>query len=170
MKLKDFDFRVWFKKGRNYINRDNLIGFKFSEIDFEFSKNREIEFLLFYIKYTRIDTTGGIEYTAINPTLYNESDDLEIELFTGFYDRAGKKVYEGDILGYDDRGKYAVCSVFYNKDKAMFVAIIHDDKEDFHYEMPMEKFIQVTTHKGFSVVANIHQNLHLLEPIKKYIK
>ena len=159
MKLKDFDFRVWSKKGRKYINRDNLIGFKFSE-------NRETEFLLFYNKYTHKDTPWGIQYTARHHTFY-KSDELEIELFTGFYDRAGEKVYEGDILGFEDRGEYAACSVSYNKNEAMFVAIVHGGEESAPREIPMIKFIQETALRGFSVVSNIHRNLGLLEQLEQ---
>ena len=155
MKLEDFDFRVWSKKERKYIKQDNLIGFKFSE-------NRETEFLLFNSEYTRIDTTGSTQYTATNTTSY-KSDDLEIELFTGHYDIAGQKVYEGDILGFEDRGEYAICSVFYNKDKAMFIVIFYDEEESVPRTIPMEKFIQATARKRFSVVGNIHKNLGLLE-------
>lgn len=161
MKLKDFDFRVWSKKERKYINEDNLIGFKFSE-----NRERETEFLLFYTKYTHKDTPWGIQYTARHHTLY-KSDELEIELFTGFYDRAGEKVYEGDILGFEDRGEYAVCNVFYNKDKAMFVAIVPVGEESAPREIPMAKFIQETALRGFSVVANIHLNLGLLEQLEQ---
>ena len=155
MKLKDFDFRVWCKKSRKYINGNNLIGFKFSE-------NCETEFLLFYNEYNHKDTPWGIEYTARQHTLY-KSDELEIELFTGLYDRAGKKVYEGDILGFEDRGEYAACCVSYNKDEAMFVAIAPWEKS----AIPMAKFIQETALRGFSVVSNIHRNLWLLEQLEQ---
>ena len=119
--------------------------------------------LAFFTKFTYIDILTNKPYERVAPVL-NRSDDFEIELFTGFYDIAGKKVYEGDVLGYDVRGEYANCSVFYNKDKAMFVAIVHDEEGSFLYEIPMEKFIQETAREGFSVVANIHRNLELLEP------
>ena len=155
MKLKDFDFRVWSKKERKYINKDNRIGFKFSE-------NRETEFLLFYNKYTYKDTPWGIQYTARHHTLY-KSDELEIELFTGVYDRAGEKVYEGDILGFEDRGEHAACIVSYNKNEAMFVAIVHVGEESAPRAIPMAKFMQETARRGFSVVSNIHQKLGLLE-------
>ena len=155
MKLKDFDFRVWSKKGRKYICGNNLIGFKFSE-------THETEFLLFYTEYTHKDTPWGIEYTARHHTLYN-SDDLEIELFTGLYDSAGGKVYEGDILVFKDRGEYETCCVSYNEDVAMFVAIVHVGEESAPRAIPMAKFIQETARRGFSVVSNIHQKLGLLE-------
>ena len=163
MKLKDFDFRVWSKKGRYYIHGNNLIGFKFSEThETEF----ETEFLLFYNKYTHKDKPWGTLYTAWHHTLY-KSDYLEIELFTGFYDRSGKKVYEGDILRFEDRGEYAACCVSYNKDEAMFVAIVHVGEESAPRAIPMAKFIQETAHRGFSVVSNIHRNLGLLEQLEQ---
>ena len=122
MKLKDFDFRVWSKKENKYINRDNLIGFKFSE-------------------------TYETEY---------KSDDLEIELSTGLCDKNHRKIYEGDILGFYDIGDYNNCSVFYNKDEAMFVAIIDDEGEKLTYSMP--KIIHAAYGRGgVEVVGNIHE-------------
>ena len=130
MKLKDFDFRVWDKKEMKYIDINYPIGFNLSE-------NSERVALAFFTKFTYIDILTNKPYERVAPVL-NSSDDFEIELFTGFYDIAGKKVYEGDVLGYDVRGEYANCSVFYNKDKAMFVAIVHDEEGSFLYEIQME--------------------------------
>ncbi|EHZ1964868.1 hypothetical protein K5K76_001236, partial [Campylobacter coli] len=77
MKLKDFDFRIW--DGKKYIN--NIKGGV----------------------YIHKDNTG-VKCLNRNQDCYDyefELDDLdnsnlEIELFTGLYDKKDKKVYEND--------------------------------------------------------------------------
>ena len=153
MKLSDFDFRIWNKKDNEFVNRDCSISFKFGE-----RYNRED-----YVHFTCYIYEGGIrdkEHTWIGP-LYYENDDLELELFTGLYDKNGEKIYEGDILGFYDRGDYINCSVFYNKDKAMFVSIIDDESEKLTYSMP-EIIHAAYGRGGVEVVGNIHENKDLL--------
>lgn len=154
MKLKDFDFRIWSKKESNFVNKDCSISFKFGE-----KYERED-----YVHFTSYIYEGGIrdkEHTWISPLCY-ENDDLELELFTGLCDKNHRKIYEGDILGFYDRGDYINCSVFYNKDEAMFVAIIDDEGEKLTYSMP--KIIHAAYGRGgVEVVGNIHENSELLK-------
>ena len=153
MKLKDFDFRIWNKKENEFVNIDCSISFKFGE-----KYERED-----YVHFTSYIYEGGIrdkEHTWISPLCY-ENDDLELELFTGLYDKNRRKIYEGDILGFYDRGDYINCSVFYNKDKAMFVAIIDDEGEKL---TSMLEIIHAAYGRGgVEVVGNIHENLELLK-------
>ena len=143
MKLKDFDFRIWNKKENEFVNIDCSISFKFGE-----RYNREDHVHFFGYMYEAGIRDRG--YTWIAPLCY-ENDDLELELFTGLYDKNHRKIYEGDILSFYDRGDYINCSVFYNKDEARFVAIIDDEEEDFTWLSEIE------------VVGNIHENSELLK-------
>lgn len=72
MKVKDFDLRVW----------DNVKGEYNNEREVLLSSNGSIY---------RINTiTGELQELEYAP--------LEIELFTGFTDREGNKIYEGDTI------------------------------------------------------------------------
>ena len=154
MKIANFDFRIWNKKENEFVNIDCSISFKFGE-----RYNREDHVHFFGYMYEAGIRDRG--YTWIVPLCY-ENDDLELELFTGLYDKNHRKIYEGDILGFYDRGDYINCSVFYNKDEAMFVAIIDDEGEKLTYSMP--KIIQAAYRRGgVEVVGNIHENSELLE-------
>ncbi|MBT0826996.1 hypothetical protein KJQ85_08070, partial [Campylobacter lari] len=87
MKLKDFDFRVWDNHNKKYI--DNI------PYSIKKYQNENEVFLPF--------STDLREY-GFNETFKNEiqipSDRVEVELWTGLYDKFGKKIYEGDIVRY----------------------------------------------------------------------
>ncbi|EEU4954710.1 hypothetical protein HEJ39_002084, partial [Campylobacter jejuni] len=71
MKLKDFDFRIWDK---NYTGCDN--------------KNCKCQSNFIYGEEAKI-------------RLSEFNNDAEIELWTGYFDKNGNKIYENDILEYE---------------------------------------------------------------------
>ncbi|HEF9755644.1 TPA: hypothetical protein SB222_001210 [Campylobacter coli] len=146
MKLKDFDFRIW--DGRKYVN--NIKG---------------------GVYIHKEDT--DVKCLNRNQDCYNyefELDDLdnsnlEIELFTGYYDDKGNKIYIGDIIE---------CLVFTNeKNSEIFYEIICFDMElglcsklsngDGGYLFDLRRHKNNKTIEDVYVVGNIHENKELLK-------
>ncbi|EIB8567556.1 hypothetical protein K9M64_000374 [Campylobacter coli] len=91
------------------------------------------------------------------------SDRVEIELFTGFYDKKGNKIYEGDILysfegcSEDEAFKYKV--VF--KEGAFYLVECGDDGEEWDEDLLSEFCLE-----ELEIVGNIHENAELLNENK----
>ncbi|EHD2525827.1 hypothetical protein JRQ27_001746 [Campylobacter jejuni] len=128
MKLKDFDFRIWNKHHKGCSNKDCKCQTKY--VYGEETKTRLSEF----------------------------KEDCEIELFTGFYDKNGKKIYEGDIL---------CIKQDYNKTDNGFVQYhngilkIINKKDSHEYCVTFLCYILCKEHA--EIIGNIHENAELLK-------
>ncbi|ELQ6721620.1 hypothetical protein QRK54_001722, partial [Campylobacter coli] len=78
MKLKDFDFRIWDNTEKRYLNKIELHKYDKSPVEAGTT-------------FTETDRINEVEFVK-------NKNDLEIELFTGLYDKKDKKVYENDIV------------------------------------------------------------------------
>ncbi|EAC1598567.1 hypothetical protein CCX16_00300 [Campylobacter coli] len=97
--------------------------------------------------------------SVFNQSTYEKPTiDYEIELWTGFYDKNGKKIYEGDILYYFkdcSEGEVFKYQVLF-KEGAFYLFESYDgfvDDEDLIAEFDL---------KELQVMGNIHENKELL--------
>ncbi len=146
MKLSDFDFRVW--DGRKYVN--NIKGGVYIH-----KKGTDVKCL------NRNQDCYDYEFELDDL----DNSNLEIELFTGYYDDKGNKIYIGDIIE---------CLVFTNeKNSEIFYEIICFDMElglcsklsngDGGYLFDLLRDKNNKTIEDVYVVGNIHENKELLK-------
>ncbi len=90
MKLQDFDFRIWDKHHKGCGNKDCKCQTKY--VYGEEAKTRLSEF----------------------------KEDCEIELFTGLYDKKGKKVYENDIVKVKSLYDYFLAKISIHKEGTFY--------------------------------------------------
>lgn len=141
MKVKDFDFRIW-DNGKYHYMKD---------VTQEKAKDELVSI------------------AHINNFSIGEND--ELELFTGFTDIEGNKIYEGDIV--DDvikgkpRGEPAEIvfkgGCFYRK--SLKYGIDHIFTADIQEGKEQESITKIFT--GFKVIGNIHENKDLLKANEK---
>ncbi|EAL5541831.1 hypothetical protein DRR34_09635 [Campylobacter coli] len=145
MKLKDFDFRIWDNTEKRYLNEIELHKYDKSPVEAGAT-------------FTETDRINEVEFVK-------NKNDLEIELFTGYYDYKGNKIYIGDIIE---------CLVFTNeKNSEIFYEIICFDMElglcselsngDGGCLFDLRRHKNNKTIEDVYVVGNIHENKELLK-------
>ncbi|EGT3461350.1 hypothetical protein OYP29_001524 [Campylobacter coli] len=145
MKLQDFDFRIWDNTEKRYLNEIELHKYDKSPVEAGAT-------------FTETDRINEVEFVK-------NKNDLEIELFTGYYDYKGNKIYIGDIIE---------CLVFTNeKNSEIFYEIICFDMElglcsklsngDGGYLFDLRRHKNNKTIEDVYVVGNIHENKELLK-------
>ncbi|WP_335780260.1 YopX family protein [Campylobacter coli] len=145
MRLKDFDFRIWDNHNKKYI--DNI------SYSIKKYQNENKVFLPFSIDLSEYGNNETFKDEIQIP-----SNRVEIKLWTGFYDKNGKKIYEGDILYYFkdcSEGEVFKYQVLF-KEGAFYLFESYDgfvDDEDLIAEFDL---------KELQVMGNIHENKELL--------
>lgn len=100
-----------------------------------------------------------------------KSDDLVLELWSGFYDSKGAKIYEGDIVKYDSRTNPLV-AVF---ERSTFYIVDTSIKKDLQVDCGTRlQGIYDNGSSGYTnqklecvqVLGNIHENADLLKELK----
>lgn len=145
MKLKDFDFRIWDNTEKRYLNEIELHKYDKSPVEAGTT-------------FTETDRINEVEFVK-------NKNDLEIELFTGYYDDKGNKIYIGDIIE---------CLTFTNENHSeVFYEIICFDMElglcsklsngDGGYLFDLRRDKNNKTIEDVYVVGNIHENKELLK-------
>ncbi|HHW1542696.1 TPA: YopX family protein [Campylobacter coli] len=156
MKLKDFDFRIW--NGKKYLKQkiynDNINNNEYIAV----TGNIDDENYVFTIEHgCERDYYGG-DYDEYCKVKDFTTCNYKIELWTGFYDKNGKKIYEGDILYYFkdcSEGEVFKYQVLF-KEGAFYLFESYDgfvDDEDLIAEFDL---------KELQVMGNIHENKELL--------
>ena len=151
MKLQDFDFRIWDKgeETLTYASKDWKLGIGFSNPQQDYGETESVLHAYY-------------DGEPLCP------DDCEIELWSGFYDSKGTKIYEGDIVKYDSRTNPLVAvferSTFYIVDTSIEKHLqvdcgtrlqgIYDNRSNGYTNNKLE---------CLEVVGNIHENAELLK-------
>ncbi|STP13342.1 YopX family protein [Helicobacter cinaedi] len=134
MKLANFDFRIWHKNSKSFVEMN--------------------------IRGTDL---------RIIPT--DDDYNMELELWSGFYDCKGTKIYEGDIVKYDSRTNPLVVvferNTFYIVDTSIEkhlqvdcgtrLQAIYDNRSNGYTNNKLE---------CLEVLGNIHENAELLKEQK----
>ncbi|EOI0735068.1 YopX family protein [Campylobacter jejuni] len=136
MKLQDFDFRIWDKTKEEFLKKEPTL----IKIDNE----RVIAGRISRFYANTADITD---------MFIGNGNDLEIELWTGYFDKNGKKIYEGDIL----ENKMTMEDLPYKvvfKWGVFYLVEIDGNDEDL-----MSEFLFME----LEVIGNIHENAELLK-------
>lgn len=146
MKLKDFDFRVWNCNTNKYIESSGHLALA------QDSRVLSSE-----------DNCSGQDY-AIYHRL--ENSNMEIELFTGLYDKNGRKIYEGDIVCcLTSQGKPLYYFITSHENINTFQIFVISDLEEFKVcnEIDINNFLYCDLSNledmkfNSEVVGNIHE-------------
>ncbi len=138
MKLKDFDFRVW--DGRKYVN--NIKGGVYIHKEDTDVKclNRNQDCYHYEFQLDDLDNSN-----------------LEIELFTGLYDKKDKKVYENDIVKVKSLYDYFLAKISIHKEGTFYFEGKNGDY--------IGSLIYLVEDEGYTIeaIGNIHENAELLK-------
>ncbi|EDP4324921.1 hypothetical protein GZ494_001733 [Campylobacter jejuni] len=119
---------------------------KLSDFDFRVWDNDEKCFLDPYTK------SRAVVKNLPNEKLLN----LEIELFTGLYDKKGKKVYENDIVKVKSLYDYFLAKISIHKEGTFYFEGKNGDY--------IGSLIYLVEDEGYTIetIGNIHENAELL--------
>ncbi|EAL5442238.1 hypothetical protein CWD68_00780 [Campylobacter jejuni] len=157
MKLSDFDFRIWDVKKylRQEIYNDNKNKNAYIGITSDLAqKGEKSQHQILKLEHFAEQNHGYGDYDEIcrvkDFTDYTEN--VEIELWTGYFDRNGNKIYEGDIL--EDMAR--ACDIYevVFKEGAFYLSDIGSS-----YENLMSEFLLIEP----EIIGNIHANPELLK-------
>ncbi|EAH4582582.1 YopX family protein [Campylobacter jejuni] len=140
MKLQDFDFRIWDKTKEEFLKKESTL----IKIDNE----RVIAGRISRFYANTADITD---------MFIGNGNDLEIELWTGIYDKNGKKIYEGDIVKTKSPYDCFLAKVGIHKEGTFY---LESKSRDY-----IGSLIYLVKDEGYDteIIGNIHENPELLK-------
>ncbi|EDO8118272.1 hypothetical protein GPY93_09340 [Campylobacter jejuni] len=140
MKLQDFDFRIWDKTKEEFLKKEQTL----IKIDNE----RVIAGRISRFYANTADITD---------MFIGNGNDLEIELWTGIYDKNGKKIYEGDIVKTKSPYDCFLAKVGIHKEGTFY---LESKSRDY-----IGSLIYLVKDEGYDteIIGNIHENPELLK-------
>ncbi|TKX28913.1 hypothetical protein CQA69_07850 [Campylobacter estrildidarum] len=160
MKLSDFDFRIWDNTKKVFLKPNPYI--------FIIKSDKEKINVGAGIKYKDLGVKDVKGYLDISKP---DELDIEIELWTGFYDKNGKKIYENDvidtpIMAYSRLVKFR--KGVFNLVPSLNHYINLKDKEKvkenyFKAIMSLNQLEKLEKLNVIEVIGNIHNNKDLFE-------
>ncbi|EFS2150834.1 hypothetical protein HX473_001335 [Campylobacter jejuni] len=140
MKLQDFDFRIWDKTKEEFLKKEPTL----IKIDNE----RVIAGRISRFYANTADITDKF---------IGNGNDLEIELWTGIYDKNGKKIYEGDIVKTKSPYDCFLAKVGIHKEGTFY---LESKSRDY-----IGSLIYLVEDEGYTIetIGNIHENPELLK-------
>ncbi|EAI8624643.1 YopX family protein [Campylobacter jejuni] len=140
MKLQDFDFRIWDKTKEEFLKKEPTL----IKIDNE----RVIAGRISRFYANTADITD---------MFIGNGNDLEIELWTGIYDKNGKKIYEGDIVKTKSPYDCFLAKVSIHKEGTFY---LESKSRDY-----IGSLIYLVKDEGYDteIIGNIHENPELLK-------
>ncbi|EAI7347841.1 hypothetical protein CLC35_03085 [Campylobacter jejuni] len=163
MKLSDFDFRIW--DGKEYLrqeiyndnkNKNAYIGIT-SDLAQKGEKSQHQILKLEHFAEQNHDYGDYDEICRVKDfTDYTEN--VEIELWTGFYDKNGEKIYEGDILKLTEKRESNIakarCYVEYEGGCFVLYGL------NRYYEGALDTNL---SYQDAEIIGNIHEKEDLLK-------
>ncbi|EKJ0481556.1 YopX family protein, partial [Campylobacter jejuni] len=147
MKLQDFDFRIWDKTKEEFLKKEPTL----IKIDNE----RVIAGRISRFYANTADITD---------MFIGNGNDLEIELWTGYFDKNGNKIYENDII--KNESLEEIYYITRDNTYKMFKIIIYDkdcNENLYRKKNPADINLlkMLVSDKNMSVIGNIHENPEL---------
>lgn len=150
MTVNRFNFKVWLKKEKRFINE--LVEFQFYENNLEsFTEERTYDIPEIY-KCAELDYSDCVE---MEEYYYNIEDCIVVQS-TNLTDKNGKEIFEGDILRDGDD----IIVVSWSNTWSKFVVSYIDGEEEYQ-NMDFENLEHPIC--NFKIIGNIYQNKELLK-------
>ncbi|HAN0533483.1 TPA: hypothetical protein IED19_001196 [Campylobacter jejuni] len=149
MKLSDFDFRIWDKTKEEFLKKEPTL--------IKLDNERVIA--------GRISRFYANTADIADMFIRNDND-LEIELWTGYFDKNGNKIYENDII--KNESLEEIYYITRDNTYKMFKIIIYDkdcNENLYRKKNPADINLlkMLVSDKNMSVIGNIHENPELLK-------
>ncbi|EAM0914058.1 hypothetical protein D4G52_07150 [Campylobacter coli] len=149
MKLQDFDFRIWNKTKEEFLKKEPTL--------IKLDNERVIAGRISRFYANTAD---------IADMFIGNGNDLEIELWTGYFDKNGNKIYENDIIKNEPLEE--IYHITRDDTYKMFkIEIFSKNFNNKIYKRKAEPDISFLksfkSEKNMEVIGNIHENKELLK-------